>query len=152
MRGIAARAARTQDAPGAADATVVTQVPTVQQVAAIFETHCGGGCHDHQGSDGFVFDGQLRTALLDPVEAAPTPAGVPPNAAACRSQRRITPGDPANSYLLRKIELGLGRSPSPVVCGAGMPRGVILDASARDALALDYERLKLWIAGGAPLQ
>jgi hypothetical protein len=125
--------------------------PTPREVVEILERRCGGGCHQHQGSDGFVFDGSLRTALLARVEAAPTPAGDPPGAAACRTQLRIVSGD-ANSYLLRKLELGLGRSPSPPVCGMGMPRAVLLDENARRELNLEYERLKLWIVAGAPLE
>lgn len=142
------------DAGALDDATTDAPAPsaaTPREVVEILERRCGGGCHQHQGSDGFVFDGRLRTTLLGRVEAAPTPAGTPPGAAACRTELRIVPGD-ANSYLLRKLELGLGRSPSPPVCGMGMPLALALDENGRRELALEFERLKLWIAGGAPLQ
>jgi hypothetical protein len=124
---------------------------TPREVVEILGRRCGGGCHQHQGSDGFVFDGRLRTTLLARVEAAPTPAGDPSGAAVCRTEPRIAPGD-TNSYLLRKLELALGRSPSPPVCGMAMPFGLVLDEDGRRELAVEYERLKLWIAEGAPLE
>jgi hypothetical protein len=124
--------------------------PTPAEVAAIISRWCLNG-HQQQGSDGFVFDGALRSTLLANVEAPATPAGDPPGAAACRREKRIRPGD-GNSYLLRKMELGRGRTPNPRVCGQAMPMGTVLSDAERVLIQRDLERLRRWVIEGAALK
>jgi hypothetical protein len=124
--------------------------PTPKEVAAILAHWCGG-CHQNPGPDGFIYDGELRATLLASVEAPATPLGDPPGAAACRRELRVRPGDP-NSYLLRKLELGIGHAPNPPVCGQGMPAALVLEPSERAMIPRDLELLRLWVAAGAPLK
>jgi hypothetical protein len=100
----------------------------------VLNTSCSlGGCHDSEGLAGGLLleEGTAHGALVDvdPVNFTASSAGY----------KRVMSGDPANSFLLRKINGDLLGG-----MGARMPLG-----SKKVARSL-RDLIELWIAGGAP--
>ena len=100
----------------------------------VFNTSCAtSGCHDSQSqASGLLLE--IGAAYAQTVGATPT-NGV----AQGLGWQRVTPGDPAVSYLFRKVTGDLGAG-----MGSRMPLG-------RPPLAANLiEILRLWIEAGAP--
>jgi hypothetical protein len=124
-------------------ATVSTKEVSFQRdVIPIFQTSCAfSSCHSSQNMNGVYLgvkgkttDGQaIRTALLDQKSKAIT------------SMPYVTPSNPTESFLLRKLDGDLcNLSCTNDKCGERMPKG---------GDALDAEKLQTiesWIQSGAP--
>jgi hypothetical protein len=50
------------------------------------------------------------------------------------------------------MELGMGRTPDPRVCGQAMPMGIVLSDAERVLIQRDLERLRRWAIEGAALK
>lgn len=128
-------------------AAVVFSTYTIQaqstwdRVHTILQTNCGGsGCHGNNGFDVNDPKADLYAALIN---------GVPNNPyAQSKEYKYVIPGQPYQSFLLRKIAHGLGTHMSAdlelnVAEGTVMPQG-------RPALSkVDIETIRQWILAGA---
>jgi len=106
------------------------QAPTFTDVQKIFTANCAfGGCHGDQNTEPRAKPQNLSAgkayASIFNVAATQSPA-----------LSRVKPNDPANSYLVRKLEGG------PAISGGRMPLGGSL-------LAAQIQTIKDWIADGA---
>ena len=119
------------DAPGKADPTPASRVVTVIQAVTltqlqneIFSDICAG-CHPPNGNMD-LREGHTFASIVD-VNSSGQPA-----------LKRVKPGDPANSYLVRKLEGG------PGISGSRMPDGgPFLSPTV-------MQRIRNWILLGAP--
>ena len=128
----------TDDAPSTAATDAGTNAsPTdsfTELVAQPLSRSCGS-CHgESKPEQGLVLDGvtsdQLKLHLVDVPSTETT------------SMNLITPGDPDNSYLVRKIKGTLTGLTCSTTCGNKMPLG---NAYAAESL----QDLEDWIKGGA---
>lgn len=123
-----------------AEPTPAAIPPTWASMQAIFAASCNfSTCHGgRSGSLTLTGDAaDVRAALLDPSFEVPR-------------LRRVAPRDPANSYLLHKLDDRMSElaecrvAQTPPVCGVSMPQGEALLTAAQRAA------VRAWIAAGAP--
>ena len=118
--------------PDAGPAATWESVQTIFTASCNFST-CHGGVAGSFTLTGSATD--VRAALLAPSFEVARLA-------------RVTPGDPASSYLLVKLEGRMADVPecraTPMVCGVSMPQGEPLLTAEQRAT------VRAWIAAGAP--
>lgn len=102
------------------------------QVQPVFSASCGNATSCHLKS------AASAGLALKPGQSFGELVGQTSNSLACSNEILVIPGDPANSYLIKKI------TDAPDICGSAMPEGAFFDLSAADAqIIID------WVCQGA---